>query len=670
MAAYPTVDVFVDPSKLTLTSATATHVTTTATMTIVGHGFAASDTVKVQGADQPEYNGNFVISNVTTDTFDYTMPADPLSNATGTVLCSKLNNAGDDGTTDALAYADLQYAIDNSTMSTGLQFNLKSSATNVLAGHNLALMSSATTKDPCVIRGYDAEPDDGGFGVIDGAGLYGITVGLDYSVIMQIRVHNCPTAFNVTNTGDKIQITGCEIHDCTIGISFNQGSYHSHCIGNYIHDCTDSGIKSGGGRGQIIYGNLLVNGATKKFTTAISSGNSFGHYVFGNLVHVDSTTNGIHLTNGSSTGDSFVTENSLYSSGTGLGISIASGNNGGASIGLNNRVQGFSTGIQCGTSTGEYGSLLNNVAAKASTQNYETLANAILDGNIDSPLDAFEMTGSLPTDFTSSTFWEAVHRWFAPTPIGRKSSYANPSRDIGASQSPVAGESTGFYYLQTFDDYTGLPQGMGESTPSMNDFRPLVSSVGNSWTTYAGAFGASHQNSPHRMRLDSADATVYGTGSYLLNLQGFDPGLTSYRITLVAHENMSSGAVFKHDPATSTFYMIWLSLGDLRLYYFNGTDFDSPTYDAGMGVNRSYGMASIEVAGSDVKLYDDSKTLVHTETLTNNTSATGQGIVGIGSRDAIVDYYAIHEVGTEFNEIYPPETVGRQPSIPHPLYMS
>ena len=439
MAASPTVDVFVDPSKLTLTSATATHVTTTATMTIAGHGFAASDTVKVQGADQPEYNGNFVISNVTANTFDYTMASDPLSNATGTVLCSKLNNAGDDGTTDALAYADLQYAIDNSTMSTGLQFNLKSSATNVLAGNNLTLMSTATTKDPCVIRGYDAAADDGGFGVIDGAGLYGITIGYDHSVFMQIRVHNCPTAFNVTGYGDDSQITGCEIHDCTTGITFNQGAYNSHCIGNYIHDCTGGGIVSGGARGQMIYRNLLVSGATKKFTNAISSGNSAGNYVVGNLVHVDSTTGGITLTSGSSTGDSFVAENSLYSSGTGIGISIAAGNNGAASIGLNNRVQGFSTGIQSGTSSGEYGSLLNNVAVKASTQNYETLANAILDGNIDSALDAFEMSGSLPTDFTSSTFWDAVHSWFAPTSLGRKSSYANTSRDIGASQSPSGG---------------------------------------------------------------------------------------------------------------------------------------------------------------------------------------------------------------------------------------
>lgn len=443
MAAFPTVDVFVDPSKLTLTSATATHVTTTATMTIVGHGFAASDTVKVQGADQPEYNGNFVISNVTTDTFDYTMPADPLSNATGTVLCSKLNNAGDDGTTDALAYADLQYAIDNSTMSTGLQFNLKSSATNVLAGHDLTLMSSGTTKDPCVIRGYDAEPDDGGFGVIDGAGLYRIQVSFDYSVLMQIRVHNCPIAFYVTNNGDDCLIIGCEIHDCTTGVSFNQGSHNSHCIGNYIHDCTGDGIVSGGGSGQMIYRNLLVSGATKKFTNAISSGNASGNYVVGNLVHVDSTTNGIRLAFGSSSGDSFVADNSLYSSGTGIGISIASSNNGGASIGLNNRVQGFSKGIQCGTSLGEYGSLLNNLAAGASTQNYETLANAILDGNIDSTLDAFEMSGSLPTDFTSSTFWGDVHSWFAPTSLGRNSSYANPSRDIGASQSPSGGDGGG-----------------------------------------------------------------------------------------------------------------------------------------------------------------------------------------------------------------------------------
>ena len=44
---------------------------TTATVTRPGHGYAEGDWVLIRGATAPEYNGVFVISGVTADTFDY-----------------------------------------------------------------------------------------------------------------------------------------------------------------------------------------------------------------------------------------------------------------------------------------------------------------------------------------------------------------------------------------------------------------------------------------------------------------------------------------------------------------------------------------------------------------------------------------------------------------------
>lgn len=71
-------------SRVTLT--TLTHVTVVATATKNGHGFSNGQYVTVSGATPAGYNGTFLISGVTANTFDYTMAADPGANATGTLL--------------------------------------------------------------------------------------------------------------------------------------------------------------------------------------------------------------------------------------------------------------------------------------------------------------------------------------------------------------------------------------------------------------------------------------------------------------------------------------------------------------------------------------------------------------------------------------------------------
>jgi len=66
-----------------------THVTTTATATVTAHPYNDRDTVTIAGASPTDYNGAFVITNITANTFDYTMTADPGANATGTITAQR-----------------------------------------------------------------------------------------------------------------------------------------------------------------------------------------------------------------------------------------------------------------------------------------------------------------------------------------------------------------------------------------------------------------------------------------------------------------------------------------------------------------------------------------------------------------------------------------------------
>jgi hypothetical protein len=69
---------------------------TTATATALSHGFPNGSLVLIAGAtgaDASRYNGSFIISNVTTNTFQYTMSGTPSGSATGTISC-RLSSAG------------------------------------------------------------------------------------------------------------------------------------------------------------------------------------------------------------------------------------------------------------------------------------------------------------------------------------------------------------------------------------------------------------------------------------------------------------------------------------------------------------------------------------------------------------------------------------------------
>ncbi|OGQ60731.1 MAG: hypothetical protein A3J24_06350 [Deltaproteobacteria bacterium RIFCSPLOWO2_02_FULL_53_8] len=75
----------VEPTK----SATITRSGSTATAAVTAHGYVSGDSVLMAGANEAEYNGTFVIFNVTANTFDYTVTGSPATPATGTITSAR-----------------------------------------------------------------------------------------------------------------------------------------------------------------------------------------------------------------------------------------------------------------------------------------------------------------------------------------------------------------------------------------------------------------------------------------------------------------------------------------------------------------------------------------------------------------------------------------------------
>jgi hypothetical protein len=60
-----------------------------ATATLAAHGFSNGDRVKISGAGETEYNGEFEVYGVTANTFDFTVVGTPATPATGTPVVGK-----------------------------------------------------------------------------------------------------------------------------------------------------------------------------------------------------------------------------------------------------------------------------------------------------------------------------------------------------------------------------------------------------------------------------------------------------------------------------------------------------------------------------------------------------------------------------------------------------
>lgn len=73
-----------------------TRASTTATVTATAHGFTSGDQVNIRGADQTEYNGDFLVTVTDANTFTYTVTGSPATPATGTIVANNGPELRDD----------------------------------------------------------------------------------------------------------------------------------------------------------------------------------------------------------------------------------------------------------------------------------------------------------------------------------------------------------------------------------------------------------------------------------------------------------------------------------------------------------------------------------------------------------------------------------------------
>lgn len=75
-----------------------TRSNTTSTVNLTDHGFASGWSITIAGANETAYNGTYAISNVTANTFDYTVTTSPVSPATGASMTAAKATAPDKDT--------------------------------------------------------------------------------------------------------------------------------------------------------------------------------------------------------------------------------------------------------------------------------------------------------------------------------------------------------------------------------------------------------------------------------------------------------------------------------------------------------------------------------------------------------------------------------------------
>jgi hypothetical protein len=89
-----------------------TRASTTATVTATAHGFTTGDQINIRGADQTDYNGDFLVTVTDANTFTYTVSGSPATPATGTIIANngpEVRDSYDGGLYAATVFASQNY---------------------------------------------------------------------------------------------------------------------------------------------------------------------------------------------------------------------------------------------------------------------------------------------------------------------------------------------------------------------------------------------------------------------------------------------------------------------------------------------------------------------------------------------------------------------------------
>ena len=230
--------------------------------------------------------------------------------------------------------------------------------------------------------------------------------------------------------------------------------------------------------------------------------------------------------------------------------------------------------------------------------------------------------------------------------------------------STLPGGTSGFYYLTHWEEETSAAGTTIEASAST----PIIDTVGlqASMTNLSG--GDWRIEGGYLKNHNTNNSYFDSQTSYQTHYLGWDYGVLDFRARAMVYSSAATGFLIRR-ASDGSHYMVYVSGSNLRLYYYDGTsawisqvgsDITIPSY------SNDWSPFEFQVVGDTVTAYYGG-TEYTLPTMTNNLTETGGGLYGYGVQ--FMGPLAVYRPNTEFSTIYPPETVGRQPSIPHPLYM-
>lgn len=301
-------------------------------------------------------------------------------------------------------FGDLQYALDTVTRDStnGDQFNIKSGTAEVLTAElDFTTYGTTDITGRVVFAGYNSTANDGGIGVIDGAGNFRIAYNV-YAVWKDLELRNSGTAHLIGGSSRYSIAINCTFHNCG-----SVAAWRMRVYGCNFYDCVYGSSESDS------YGCGYFDGSIRNFTRAIGPYN--GNVIKGNVVYT--AGQGI---NGHNSNYNNVVGNSVISTGS-YGI----------------RFTGSQAGLQITDNLveGQYGieALIKDVyrnSVYASNTAYILTNDSIFDSNETLTASPFEKTGAAT--------WANAKAYFAPADVGnvRTGSYSNIGGFKGAIQPP------------------------------------------------------------------------------------------------------------------------------------------------------------------------------------------------------------------------------------------
>jgi hypothetical protein len=311
-------------------------------------------------------------------------------------------------------YGDLQYALDTMTRDStnGDRINIKSGTAEVLTGTlDFTGYGSPSFASYLMLEGYDSTAGDGGIGAIDGnAGNFTIYT-TRYVNVKNLKLFNTGTAV-VINPDAYGTVDSCEITESSTGGVLGNNGHFVIVQKCFVHNIAGYGVKDC----RDVVNCYFANGGTDKFTEAVNyTLATAGTAILQNFFNLDGTSQAI---SGGTTTNVVCGNSVLSSAGTVVGVDAMSR----TTIVNNNLIEGFSgtggTGIGRSDNSAFNQYSVNQNAIYDCETDIEAGTDVFGDDNESLTQSPFAKTGSLPTDFTSATFWDDVYAYFAPVDTG------------------------------------------------------------------------------------------------------------------------------------------------------------------------------------------------------------------------------------------------------------